>query len=90
MKSLSALLKLQFFVGFFGALVLTPILYVVEFFRGELSGFESSIGMDLVMAFVGSLIFGGVFLLTGLAAYPALKFLQRRGLVQDLLQEDRA
>lgn len=90
MKSLSALLKLQFFVGFVGALMLTPILYVVEFFRGDSSSFESSVGMDLVMAVVGSLLFGGVFLLTGLAAYPVLKFLQRQGVVQDLLQEDCA
>ena len=90
MKSLSALLKLQFFVGFVGALVWTPLLYVVELFRGDLSSFASSVWMDLLMAVVGAFILGGVFLLMGLAAYPVLRFLQRRGLVQDLFQEDRA
>lgn len=90
MKSLSALLKLQFFVGFVGALVLTPLVYVVEFFWGDLSSFESSIWMELVMVLWLAFLCGGAFLLTGLAAYPVLKFLQRRGLVQDLLQEDRA
>jgi len=89
MKSLSALLKLQFCVGFIGALVLTPFLYVVELLWGDFNRSESSIGMGLFVVVVESLFFGGVFLLAGLAAYPVLKFLQRRGLVQDLLQLDR-
>lgn len=85
MRSLSSLLWLQFFVGFIGALVSTPILYVIELSRGFVGYFGYFSLADVVMIIFFSLLFGGVFLLAGLVAYPVLKFLQRRGIMKDIL-----
>lgn len=87
MKSLSSLLKPQFCIGFIGALLLTPILYIVEFVWGDMSLLGSSIWLEAVTAIWCSLLFGGVFVLTGLVAFPVLKFLQRRDIVRDICRD---
>lgn len=61
MRSLSSLLWLQFFVGFIGALVSTPILYVIELSRGIVGYFGYFSLADVVMIIFFSLLFGGVF-----------------------------
>ena len=84
-KSLSSLLKLQFFIGFIGTLGLMPVLYAAEIVWGDYRQFGPFGLLDVAMIFLAPLLAGGAFFLTGLVAYPVLKFLQRRGIVQDLV-----
>lgn len=85
MKSLSSMVGLQFYVGFFGTLALMPVLYGVQAIWGVFDNSESSILADVIMIFIAPLLSGISFSLTGLAAFPVLKLLQRRGIVKDLL-----
>lgn len=85
MKSLSSILKLQFFIGFIGTLVLMPVLYVVEVFWGGYSHSESFVWLDIIMIFLAPILAGVAFFLTGFAAFPVLKLMQRRGIIKDLL-----
>lgn len=85
MKSLSSVLELQFYIGFFGTLALMPVLYGVQAIWGVFDDSGTPVWVDLIMVFVAPLLCGISSSLTGLAAYPVLQLLQRRGIVKDLL-----
>lgn len=85
MIPLSSVVKINLLSGFIGTLVSMPFIYLVEVLAGPSGAWRSFGFLDIFMIMMAPFLAGAVFAISGLVAFPVIRSLQRRGLLEDLL-----
>ena len=81
--SLQLVLKLSFFSGVFGSLILSPVILIGEFlFFGAATLFANGIVVTSISIVLGSIVTGIALFVLGLVSYPLIRALADRGYIR--------